>query len=116
MPQGRQTETGWPICANLIGLEQLPIKPGSATVPVPGYDVRILDVYEEEADAFAEHFKKARAKAVSPAVKQLDELLAQVKTRAAAGEKKLTIQQGTQSQTMSVTELIKKLEDMKKKL
>ncbi len=46
-----QTETGWPICANLIGLEQLPIKPGSATVPVPGYDVRILDVYEEEADA-----------------------------------------------------------------
>ncbi|MFZ1400687.1 MAG: propionyl-CoA synthetase [Candidatus Promineifilaceae bacterium] len=46
-----QTETGWPICANLLGLEQLPIKPGSATVPVPGYDVRILDVYEEEADA-----------------------------------------------------------------
>jgi len=45
-----QTETGWPICANLMGLEQLPIKPGSATVPVPGYDVRILDVYEEEAE------------------------------------------------------------------
>ncbi|MCB0079641.1 MAG: AMP-binding protein, partial [Caldilineaceae bacterium] len=44
-----QTETGWPICANLMGLEPLPIKPGSATVPVPGYDVRILDVYEEEA-------------------------------------------------------------------
>ncbi|MCA9918237.1 MAG: propionyl-CoA synthetase [Anaerolineales bacterium] len=46
-----QTETGWPICANLMGLEKLPIKPGSATVPVPGYDVRILDVYEEEAEA-----------------------------------------------------------------
>ncbi|MAT97107.1 MAG: propionyl-CoA synthetase [Anaerolineaceae bacterium] len=45
-----QTETGWPICANLMGLEPLPIKPGSATVPVPGYDVRILDVYEEEAE------------------------------------------------------------------
>ncbi|MCB8924664.1 MAG: propionyl-CoA synthetase [Ardenticatenaceae bacterium] len=45
-----QTETGWPICANLMGLEQLPIKPGSATVPVPGYDVRILNVYEEEAE------------------------------------------------------------------
>ncbi|MCC6604693.1 MAG: propionyl-CoA synthetase, partial [Anaerolineae bacterium] len=45
-----QTETGWPICANLMGLEPLPIKPGSATVPVPGYDVRILNVYEEEAE------------------------------------------------------------------
>ena len=32
-----QTETGWPICANLRGLEPMPIKPGSPTVPVPGY-------------------------------------------------------------------------------
>ena len=38
-----QTETGWPIAANPRGLEPLPIKPGSPTVPVPGYDVRILD-------------------------------------------------------------------------
>jgi propionyl-CoA synthetase len=38
-----QTETGWPIAANCMGLESLPIKPGSPTVPVPGYDVRILD-------------------------------------------------------------------------
>ena len=38
-----QTETGWPIAANLRGLEPMPIKPGSPTVPVPGYDVRILD-------------------------------------------------------------------------
>jgi propionyl-CoA synthetase len=38
-----QTETGWPICANLRGLEPMPIKPGSPTVPVPGYDVAILD-------------------------------------------------------------------------
>ncbi|HVJ52240.1 MAG TPA: propionyl-CoA synthetase [Aliidongia sp.] len=38
-----QTETGWPICANCLGLELLPVKPGSATVPVPGWDVRILD-------------------------------------------------------------------------
>ena len=30
-----QTETGWPIASNLVGLEPLPIKPGSATVPVP---------------------------------------------------------------------------------
>jgi propionyl-CoA synthetase len=37
-----QTETGWPICANLRGFEPMPIKPGSPSVPVPGYDVRIL--------------------------------------------------------------------------
>ncbi|MDQ1738472.1 MAG: propionyl-CoA synthetase, partial [Pseudonocardiales bacterium] len=37
-----QTETGWPIAANLRGLEPMPIKPGSPTVPAPGYDVRIL--------------------------------------------------------------------------
>ncbi len=38
-----QTETGWPIVANLRGLELLPIKAGSPSVPVPGYDVRVLD-------------------------------------------------------------------------
>ena len=43
-----QTETGWPICANLRGLDDLPIKPGSPSVPVPGYDVRILDGAGEE--------------------------------------------------------------------
>ncbi|HWM07414.1 MAG TPA: propionyl-CoA synthetase [Actinophytocola sp.] len=43
-----QTETGWAICANLRGLEPLPIKAGSPSVPVPGYDVRILDVSGEE--------------------------------------------------------------------
>jgi propionyl-CoA synthetase len=37
-----QTETGWPIAANLMGLEPLPVKPGSPTVPVPGWDVRVL--------------------------------------------------------------------------
>jgi propionyl-CoA synthetase len=40
-----QTETGWPIAANLRGLDKsapMPIKPGSPTVPVPGYDIRIL--------------------------------------------------------------------------
>ena len=35
-----QTETGWPIAANPMGVEQLDIKPGSPTVPMPGYDVR----------------------------------------------------------------------------
>ncbi len=38
-----QTETGWPVSANLLGVERLPVKPGSATVPVPGYDVQVLD-------------------------------------------------------------------------
>ena len=38
-----QTETGWPIAANLRGLEPLPIKPGSPSVAVPGWDVRVLD-------------------------------------------------------------------------
>lgn len=38
-----QTETGWPITANCMGIEELPIKPGSSTKPVPGFDVRILD-------------------------------------------------------------------------
>jgi propionyl-CoA synthetase len=37
-----QTETGWPIAANLRGLEPLPIKPGSPSVPVPGYAVHVL--------------------------------------------------------------------------
>ncbi|MFI0446202.1 propionyl-CoA synthetase [Actinomadura sp. 6N118] len=37
-----QTETGWPIVANLRGLEPMPVKPGSPTVAVPGYDVRVL--------------------------------------------------------------------------
>ena len=37
-----QTETGWAIVANLRGLEPMPVKPGSPTVPVPGYDVRVL--------------------------------------------------------------------------
>ena len=38
-----QTETGWPIGANCIGLEMLPIKPGSCTKPVPGYDIQVLN-------------------------------------------------------------------------
>jgi propionyl-CoA synthetase len=38
-----QTETGWSICANCLGIEQLPIVPGSPARPVPGYDVQVLD-------------------------------------------------------------------------
>jgi propionyl-CoA synthetase len=38
-----QTETGWAIAADLMGLEPMATKPGSPTVPVPGFDVRILN-------------------------------------------------------------------------
>jgi propionyl-CoA synthetase len=38
-----QTETGWAIAADLMGLEPMVTKPGSPTVPVPGYDVHIVD-------------------------------------------------------------------------
>ncbi len=38
-----QTETGWAIASNFLGLGLLPIKPGSPTRAAPGYDVRVLD-------------------------------------------------------------------------
>lgn len=38
-----QTETGWAIVGNPIGVEKLPIKHGSPTVPMPGYDLQVLD-------------------------------------------------------------------------
>jgi len=38
-----QTETGWAIAGDPMGLEALPTKPGSPTVPMPGYNVHILD-------------------------------------------------------------------------
>ncbi|MFM2423337.1 MAG: hypothetical protein RL291_1867 [Pseudomonadota bacterium] len=38
-----QTETGWVICGNPVGLGMLPVKYGSPTVPMPGYDLQVLD-------------------------------------------------------------------------
>jgi len=46
-----QTESGWPIAANCVGLGMLPVKPGSPTKAVPGYDVRVLDDDGREAPA-----------------------------------------------------------------
>jgi propionyl-CoA synthetase len=49
-----QTETGWPIASNLRGLEPMPIKPGSPTVAIPGYDIRVLDESGNELPAGTE--------------------------------------------------------------
>ena len=46
-----QTETGWPIAANLRGLEPMPIKPGSPSVAVPGYAVEVVDERGEPVPA-----------------------------------------------------------------
>ncbi len=46
-----QTETGWPVGSNCVGLELLPIKPGSCSKAVPGYDVQILRIGGEKAPA-----------------------------------------------------------------
>ena len=43
-----QTETGWAIAANCVGLGMLPVKPGSPTRAVPGFDVRVLGESGEE--------------------------------------------------------------------
>lgn len=51
-----QTESGWPMLANLMGVEYLPIKPGSAGVPVPGYDIKILNENGQELGANQEGF------------------------------------------------------------
>lgn len=46
-----QTETAWAIAGNPIGLEPMPTKPGSATVPMPGYQVHILNEAGEPVGA-----------------------------------------------------------------
>jgi propionyl-CoA synthetase len=46
-----QTETGWPMAANCVGLGMLPVKPGSPTKVVPGYDIRVLGEDNREMPA-----------------------------------------------------------------
>jgi propionyl-CoA synthetase len=46
-----QTETGWPICGNPVGLGTLPVKYGSPTVPMPGYDLAVLNEKAEPLKA-----------------------------------------------------------------
>jgi acyl-coenzyme A synthetase/AMP-(fatty) acid ligase len=43
-----QTESGWPMLANMAGVELLPIKPGSAAKPACGYDIRVFDPQGKE--------------------------------------------------------------------
>ena len=43
-----QTETGWAIAANCLGIEPMPIKPGSPSKPVPGFNVQCLDEQGQE--------------------------------------------------------------------
>ncbi len=43
-----QTETGWAIAANCLGIEHLPVEPGSPTRPVPGWDLRVMDAEGQE--------------------------------------------------------------------
>ena len=46
-----QTETGWPMCANPAGIELMPVKHGSPTKAVPGWDIRVLDDAHNEVAA-----------------------------------------------------------------
>ena len=46
-----QTETGWPISGNPVGLGLQPVKPGSPGVPMPGYDIQVLDDAGEQVPA-----------------------------------------------------------------
>ena len=46
-----QTETGWAICSNCLGIEALPVKHGSPTKPAPGWDVRVVDLNCQEVES-----------------------------------------------------------------
>jgi len=49
-----QTESGWPMLANPVGIEEFPVKVGSVGKPVPGYDIKILDASGQEVPANTE--------------------------------------------------------------
>ena len=60
-----QTETGWAICANCMGIEALPVKHGSPTKPAPGWDVRVLDGWLPRGEA--RRHRRARLQAAAAA-------------------------------------------------
>lgn len=51
-----QTESGWPMIANMLGLQSFPLKAGSATKPVCGYDIQILSEEGKQMDAHKEGY------------------------------------------------------------
>ncbi len=51
-----QTESGWPMLSNMVGVELLPVKPGSATKPVCGYEIHVLNENGEHVAAGEEGF------------------------------------------------------------
>jgi len=51
-----QTESGWPMLANMVGVELLEVKPGSASFPVCGYDIQILDEAGAEMSSSSEGY------------------------------------------------------------
>jgi propionyl-CoA synthetase len=51
-----QTESGWPMLANMVGVEKMPVKPGSAGLPVCGYDIQILNENGKEVTSGVEGF------------------------------------------------------------
>lgn len=51
-----QTESGWPMIANMVGIELQKVKPGSATLPVCGYDIQILNEKGENANTNEEGY------------------------------------------------------------
>lgn len=95
--------------------EQQANRPVPTPKPVRKPRTTRKSIYEEEADAFEQHLKQQRT-LKSAKTQQLDDLIAQVKARAAAGEKRLTVTEGVNTQTYTVAQLIKKLEEAKKKI
>ena len=51
-----QTESGWPMLANMVGVELMDVKPGSASLPVCGYDIQILNEKGKETEAGVEGY------------------------------------------------------------
>ncbi|MCT4629316.1 acetate--CoA ligase [Winogradskyella sp.] len=51
-----QTESGWPMLTNMVGVELMEVKPGSASLPVCGYDIQILNESGKEVEAGVEGF------------------------------------------------------------
>ena len=60
-----QTETGWPVAANCLGIERFPVVPGSPTRAVPGWDVHVLDANGDELPAGRD--RRARRQAADAA-------------------------------------------------